>query len=146
MHGICLWNLIKVQSVYLTKTMKKELLKKLKSAKKNGDTLGGTFYVVVSGLPVGLGSFIQYDTKLSSAIAHDMMSINAVKGVEIGTGFETANNPGSVSHDEIVIEMKLFLVRVTVLVELRGNVNWFANYRASCYETYCHTYVANWCN
>lgn len=79
------------------------IVKKIKSAKKNGDTLGGTFFVVASGLPVGLGSFIQYDTKLSSAIAHDMMSINAVKAVEIGTGFETTNNSGSVSHDEIVI-------------------------------------------
>ncbi len=79
------------------------IVKKIESAKKNGDTLGGTFFVVASGLPVGLGSFIQYDTKLSSAIAHDMMSINAVKAVEIGTGFETTNNSGSVSHDEIVI-------------------------------------------
>jgi len=79
------------------------IVKKIKIAKKNGDTLGGTFFVVASGLPVGLGSFIQYDTKISSAIAHDLMSINAVKAVEIGKGFETTNNTGSVSHDEIVV-------------------------------------------
>lgn len=88
----------------LDKNHEERIIRKIKLAKKNGDTLGGTFYVVVSGLPAGLGSFIQYDKKLSSAIAHDMMSINAVKGVEIGTGFETSNNPGSVSHDEIVIK------------------------------------------
>jgi len=79
------------------------IVKKIKIAKKNGDTLGGTFFVVASGLPVGLGSFIQYDTKISAAIAHDLMSINAVKAVEIGKGFETTNNSGSISHDEIVI-------------------------------------------
>lgn len=88
----------------MDKSQEERIVKRIKAAKKNGDTLGGTFYVVASGLPVGLGSFIQYDTKLSSAIAHDMMSINAVKGVEIGTGFDTADNPGSVSHDEIVIK------------------------------------------
>ena len=87
----------------LDENQEQRIVNKIKAAKKNGDTLGGTFFVVATGVPVGLGSFIQYDTKLSSAIAHDMMSINAVKGVEIGTGFETANNPGSVSHDEIVI-------------------------------------------
>lgn len=88
----------------LDKNHEDRIVRKIKAAKKNGDTLGGTFFVVASGLPAGLGSFIQYDTKLSSAIAHDMMSINAVKGVEIGTGFETADKPGSVSHDEIVIQ------------------------------------------
>ncbi|MCF6269252.1 MAG: chorismate synthase [Melioribacteraceae bacterium] len=88
----------------LDKNHEDRIVRKIKKAKKEGDTLGGTFFVVVSGLPVGLGSFIQYDTKLSSAIAHDMMSINAVKGVEIGTGFESANNPGSKSHDEIIIK------------------------------------------
>jgi len=88
----------------LDKNHEDRIVRKIKAAKKNGDTLGGTFFVAASGLPAGLGSFIQYDTKLSSAIAHDMMSINAVKGVEIGTGFETANNPGSISHDEIVIK------------------------------------------
>lgn len=83
------------------------IIRKIKKAKKAGDTLGGTFFVVASGLPAGLGSFIQYDTKLSSAIAHDMMSINAVKGVEIGTGFETADLPGSESHDEIVVKNEI---------------------------------------
>ncbi len=88
----------------LNKKQEESIIRKIKKAQKDGDTLGGTFYTVATGLPVGLGSFIQYDTKLSSAIAHDMMSINAVKGVEIGTGFESANILGSKSHDEIVIK------------------------------------------
>ncbi len=91
----------------LDKNHEERIIRKIKKAKKEGDTLGGTFFVVVSGLPIGLGSFIQYDTKLSSAIAHDMMSINAVKGVEIGTGFESANYPGSKSHDEIVVKNEI---------------------------------------
>lgn len=94
----------KSQVRVLDENQEKRIIRKIKSAMKNGDTLGGTFFVVASGLPVGLGSFIQYDTKLSSAIAHDMMSINAIKGVEIGTGFNAADMPGTKSHDEIVIK------------------------------------------
>ncbi len=88
----------------LEKKHEEKIIRKIKKAKKNGDTLGGSFFVVASGLPTGLGSFIQYNTKLSSDIAHAMMSINAVKGVEIGTGFDTTNIFGSESHDEIVMK------------------------------------------
>ena len=87
----------------LDKIHEEKIIRKIKKAKKNGDTLGGTFITVASGLPVGLGSFIQYDTKLNADIAHVMMSINAVKGIEIGTGFRSADAYGSESHDEIII-------------------------------------------
>lgn len=86
------------------KKQEDEIIKKIKVAKKNGDTLGGTFYVVASGVPLGLGSFVHYDTKLNAEIAHSIMSINAVKGVEIGTGFSSADAFGSQSHDEITIK------------------------------------------
>ncbi|MBU1099009.1 MAG: chorismate synthase [Bacteroidetes bacterium] len=79
------------------------IIRKIKLAKKRGDTLGGTFYTVVSGLPLGLGSFVHYDTKLSADLAFAIMSINAMKGVEIGSGFESANAFGSESHDEIIL-------------------------------------------
>jgi len=88
----------------LDKIHEEKIIRKIKKAKKNGDTLGGMFITVASGLPVGLGSFIQYDTKLNADIAHAMMSINAVKGVEIGTGFRSADAYGSESHDEINIK------------------------------------------
>lgn len=78
-----------------------KIKEKIKTAKKRGDTLGGTFYVVASGLPPGLGSFVHYDRKLSSRLANNMMSINAVKGVEIGRGFDAGNEYGSDFHDEI---------------------------------------------
>lgn len=82
----------------------KKIIAKIKSAKKKGDTLGGTFVVIATGLPPGLGSFMQYDTKLDADIASYFMSINAVKGVEIGSGFESAEVYGSESHDEIILK------------------------------------------
>jgi chorismate synthase len=71
-------------------------------AKERGDTLGGIFEVVARGLPVGLGSHVAWDTKLDGRLAGAVMSIQAVKGVEIGLGFEGARRPGSEVHDPIV--------------------------------------------
>jgi chorismate synthase len=71
-------------------------------AKRSGDTLGGTFEVVVRGLPVGLGSHVSWDRKLDGRVAGALMSIQAIKGVEIGMGFEAGARPGSRVHDEIV--------------------------------------------
>jgi chorismate synthase len=88
----------------LDKEHEEKIINRIKLAKKKGDTLGGTFYVVATGVPVGLGSFVHYDTKLDAEIAHSVMSINAVKAVSIGTGFEAAEKFGSESHDEIIIK------------------------------------------
>lgn len=70
-------------------------------AKAAGDSLGGVFEVVVTGLPVGLGSHVQWDRKLDGRLAQAVMSIQAIKGVEIGFGFAAAATPGSQIHDEI---------------------------------------------
>lgn len=86
----------------------KKIISKIKQAKKKGDTLGGTFFVFVTGVPVGLGSFIQYDTRIEASIAHAIMSIQAVKGVEVGIGFEGAELFGSQVHDEILLKKKKF--------------------------------------
>ena len=69
-------------------------------AKRRGDTLGGVFEVVVFGLPIGLGSYVHWDRKIDGKLAQALMSINAIKGVEIGMGFEAAATPGSKVHDE----------------------------------------------
>lgn len=69
--------------------------------KKTGDTLGGVVEVIASGLPVGLGSHVQWDRKLDGRIAHALMSLQAVKGVEFGMGFGAARVLGSELHDEI---------------------------------------------
>jgi len=68
-------------------------------AKRRGDTLGGTFEVVAFGLPIGLGSYVHWDKRIDGIIAQAMMSINAIKGVEIGMGFAVAETPGSQVHD-----------------------------------------------
>jgi chorismate synthase len=88
----------------LDKAQELKIINKIKKAKKSGDTLGGTFIVLATGVPPGLGSFTQYDLKLNAEIAHSMMSINAVKGVEIGGGFMSADLFGSENHDEISIK------------------------------------------
>lgn len=81
----------------VTEAMKKSI----DEARNNGDSLGGTFEIVVSGLPVGLGSHVQWDRKLDARLCMALMSIQAIKGVEVGLGFETARTPGSKVHDEI---------------------------------------------
>jgi chorismate synthase len=88
----------------LEKTQEEKIINKIKLAKKKGDTLGGTFIIVATGVPVGLGSFMNYDTKLDAEIAQSIMSINAVKAVEIGEGFLLADKFGSKSHDEIIVQ------------------------------------------
>jgi len=71
------------------------------AAREKGDTVGGIFEVVATGVPIGLGSHVHWDRKLSGKITQAIMSINAVKGVEIGDGFALADIPGSQAHDII---------------------------------------------
>ena len=72
------------------------------AAKAAGDTLGGVVEVVAHGLPPGLGSYVHWDRKLDARLAGALMSIQAIKGVEVGDGFATAARPGSRAHDAIV--------------------------------------------
>lgn len=78
-----------------------KMMEAIQEAKKQGDTLGGIYEVVATGLPMGLGSHVQWDLKLDGRIAQAIMSIQAHKGVEIGRGFEMAVRKGSDVHDEI---------------------------------------------
>jgi len=80
----------------------REMIARIDSAKQSGDTLGGVCEVVCSGLPVGIGSHISWDRKLDGRIGAAMLSIPAVKGVEIGLGFEASRRRGSAVHDEII--------------------------------------------
>ena len=70
-------------------------------AKEDGESLGGIFEVYALNVPIGLGSYSQWDTRLDGKIAQAIMSIQAIKGVEIGEGFNLAYMPGSQAHDEI---------------------------------------------
>ncbi len=78
-----------------------KIIRKIKGAMNKGDTLGGIFEVVAFGIPVGLGSYSQWDRKLEAKLAYGIMGIQAIKGVEIGLGFEMARKPGSEVMDEI---------------------------------------------
>ncbi|AEQ06697.1 Chorismate synthase [Corynebacterium pseudotuberculosis] len=78
------------------------MVSEIEQAKKQGDTLGGIVEVVVSGLPIGLGSHVSGDDRLDAQLAAALMSIQAIKGVEIGDGFEEARRRGTEAHDEIV--------------------------------------------
>jgi chorismate synthase len=77
------------------------IIGEIDACKMAGDTLGGVVEVIVAGLPVGLGSYVQWDRKLDGRIAHALMSLQAVKGVEFGKGFGAARVRGSQLHDEI---------------------------------------------
>jgi len=71
------------------------------AARKDGDTLGGIVEVLAFGLPPGLGSHVQWDRRLDAKLAQALMSIQAIKGVEVGDGFETTRRRGSAAHDEL---------------------------------------------
>lgn len=86
------------------KRAEKKMIEAIKEAEKSGDTLGGVFTVLVINPPVGLGSHTQWDLRLDGRLAQAVMSIPAVKGVEIGEGFSMARKPGSKVHDEIFYE------------------------------------------
>ncbi|GAA0432131.1 chorismate synthase [Acrocarpospora corrugata] len=77
------------------------MIAEIDKAHKEGDTLGGVVEVVTYGLPPGLGSYTHWDRRLDSRLAGALMGIQAIKGVALGDGFETARRPGSRAHDEI---------------------------------------------
>lgn len=83
------------------RTAEKLMIEEIEKAEKAGDSLGGVFEVMATNIPVGLGSHVHWDEKLDGRLAQALMSIQAIKGVEIGLGFETARRPGSKVHDEI---------------------------------------------
>ena len=87
--------------------------KRIDQAKKRGDSLGGTFEVAVTGQPPGLGSHAQWDRKLDGLLAMALMSIQAIKGVEVGLGFGVSSVPGSKVHDEIFYSSKRGFYRLT---------------------------------
>jgi len=86
------------------KIAEERMIALIEDCKKKGDTLGGIFEVVALGLPPGLGSHTQWDRKLDGRLAQALMSIQAIKGVEIGLGFEMARRRGSEVHDEIFFD------------------------------------------
>ena len=92
----------------IDKNIENQMIEVIDKAKKSGDSVGGIFEVIASGIPYGLGSYTQWTEKLQSRISAMMMSINAFKGIEIGNGFRSASKFGSEVHDEIGHDGKKF--------------------------------------
>ncbi|MBI2212793.1 MAG: chorismate synthase [Acidobacteria bacterium] len=89
------------------------MIAEVDKARADGETLGGALVVLAHGLPVGLGSHVQWDSKLDGRIAQAIMSVHAVKGVAIGDGIECASHPGSEVHDAIYFERDAGWIRTT---------------------------------
>ncbi len=102
--------IVKISEESLVRTLEKKaekaMIARIDEAKKKGDSVGGVFEVIVRGLPVGLGSYVQWDRKLDGQLAQAIMSIQAIKGVEIGLGFEAARRFGSKVHDSLYYDAK----------------------------------------
>ena len=81
-----------------------KMRRRIDEAKEKGDSLGGIFTVVATGVPIGLGSHVHWDRRLNGRLAQAVMSIPAIKGVEIGPAFENARRFGTEVHDEIFVE------------------------------------------
>ena len=106
----------------LDEAHEKKIINKIMLAKKRGDTLGGTFIVVVTGIPVGLGTFMNNDERMDAEFAHAIMSIQAVKGVEVGLGFEQAEMFGSEVHDEIIFDGNEFTRKTNRAGGIEGGI------------------------
>ncbi len=105
------------------KEAERKMVKKIKASRDAGDSLGGIFEVIVTNVPVGLGSFVHWDRKLDGRLAQAIMSIQAVKGVEIGLGFELARCPGSKVHDEIFYRGSEFYRKTNNAGGIEGGVS-----------------------
>lgn len=90
-----------------------QMIAEIEDCQKSGDTLGGVVETLVYGLPPGLGSYVHWDRKLDAQLAGALMGIQAIKGVEVGDGFETARRRGSQAHDEIERDHEGLVKRAT---------------------------------
>ncbi|CAM2800663.1 chorismate synthase [Paenibacillus sediminis] len=116
-HNLSIDELIEATEASSVRVVDKETEKKMEAyidqIKQEGDSIGGIVECIVEGVPIGLGSHVQYDRKLDGRIAQGVMSINAFKGVEIGIGFEAGKLRGSQVHDEILYNEKDGFTRAT---------------------------------
>jgi chorismate synthase len=106
----------------LDKSIEKKAIFEIKKVKKAGDTLGGVFEIIVTGVPTGLGSYVQYDRKLDGQLAQALMSIQAIKGIEIADGFANATKFGSQVHDEFIVKEDKIVRRTNRAGGLEGSV------------------------
>ncbi len=105
------------------KNVEKKMINKIDKAMKRGDSVGGVFEVAVTGVPVGLGSYCQWDRRLNAKLAQALMSIQAIKGVEIGLGFEVSGKSGSEVMDEIFYSRSRFYRKTNNAGGIEGGIS-----------------------
>lgn len=105
------------------KKTEERMIELIQKSKEDGDTLGGIFEVVVTGVPVGLGTYAHWDRRLDGKLSQAIISIPAIKGVEIGLGFRSAKLPGSKVHDEIFYKDKNFFRKTNNAGGLEGGIS-----------------------
>ena len=106
----------------LDKVTEKKAIAKINKAINAGDSLGGIFEVIVTGVPIGLGSYVQFDRKLDGQLAQALMSIQAIKGVEIGDGFANSAKFGSEVHDEFILKDEKILRKTNRAGGIEGGI------------------------
>lgn len=107
----------------LDKKTEEKMVNYIHEVKKEGDTTGGIIEIIIRNVPPGLGGYIQWDRKLDSLLASALMSIQAVKGVEVGTGFEGVARKGSEFHDEIFHDGKRYLRKTNNAGGIEGGMS-----------------------
>lgn len=107
----------------LDDNLTEEMIDEIKKFRKEGSSLGGVYEIIITGVPVGLGSFTQWDRKLDGMIAQAIMGTQAMKGVEIGLGFESGARPGHHVHDEITHDGNTFKRRTNRSGGIEGGMS-----------------------
>ena len=108
------------------------MIRRIDQAKKTGDTLGGGFEIIGLNIMPGLGSHVHYDRKLDARLAFELMSIQAIKGIEFGFGFAGTQLPGSAFHDEILLKGKSIMRRTNNAGGIEGGISNGEPLRISC--------------
>lgn len=107
----------------LDEDLSEQMREEIKKRRKEGSSLGGIYEIVITGLPVGLGSYVHWDRKLDGQLAQAIMSTQAMKGVEIGLGFQAGHQPGHEVHDEITYEGNSFRRRTNRMGGIEGGMS-----------------------
>lgn len=103
--------------------IEKKIINRINTAMKKGDSLGGVFEVIVLGVPIGLGSYTQWDRRLNARLTYAVMGIQAIKGVEIGLGFEMSRRYGSEVMDEIFYDHSRFYRKTNNAGGIEGGIS-----------------------
>lgn len=106
----------------LDEELGEQMREEIKLRRKEGSSLGGIYEIIVTGLPAGLGSYVHWDRKIDGLLAQAIMGTQAMKGVEIGLGFEAGHRSGHDVHDEIVLEEERFVRRTNRAGGVEGGV------------------------